>query len=101
MEGQKDPEASTICGHCNGRPACAPHPCPLNLESGDCTCCGGCSKICADMARHLEVHTPALMVDPLTGEMFISYVLAEGAEDDPPGPDDGYDAGGWDVGMSA
>ncbi len=80
MDGARDAERFEACTHCNGRPACSPHLCPLNLEADGCTCCGACAKTCADIARHLEVHTPAVFLDAATGEFFISYIQVADAD---------------------
>jgi hypothetical protein len=105
MDGATDGKAYAVCPHCHERPECAPHLCPLNLEADGCGCCGVCAKTCADSARHLEVHTAALYLDPGTGDLFISYVqvadadkkLPEGIDLEPDGDD--WDFGGF--GLSA
>ena len=61
--------------------------------------------MCSDLASHVEVHTPAVSVDPATGDLLIAYVqvadddgeLPQG--NDPAPGDDDWDAGGF--GLSA
>ncbi len=83
MDVEREGDAFEKCSNCNLRPACGPHLCPLNLETEGCTCCGVCARTCAAIAQHIEEHTPAVVVDPRTGELFVTYMkVDDGAEPD-------------------
>jgi hypothetical protein len=84
------------CPHCNQRPAAGHHPCPIDLELEGCHCCGACAKLCSDIRRHIDEHTPAVFIDRGTGEVEVSYFQFDETDEDDPlrfpewGGDGGY-----------
>ncbi len=85
------------CPHCSERPAAGHQPCPIDLELEGCECCGACAKLCSDIRRHIEEHTPSVFVDRGTGEVEIVYFEPEVSEEENPlgrpewSGDDGFD----------